>query len=122
MDVTVSPDVEKSLLVLAAQRSVDPAVLGGALLEEVMREKGLLPQTNGSEDIVPEDPGALARAVAAMVNRTPEQIEAAQEMALREFQSERELPPGKTIFDVVCGKWPGNETDEEVYQALKRLS
>ena len=122
MDVTISPDVEKSLLVLAAQRSVDPAVLGGALLEEVMREKGLLSQTNGSENTVPEDPGALARAVAAMVNRTPEQIEAAQEMALKEFQSERELPPGKTIFDVVCGKWPGNETDEEVYEALKRLS
>src|SRR5215510_2352056 len=122
MNVTISPDVEKSLVALAAQRSVDPAVLGGALLEEMMREKGLLSQTNGTEGIVPEDPEALARAVAAMINRTPEQIEAAQELALKEFQSERELPPGKTIFDVVCGKWPGNETDEEVYEALKRLS
>jgi hypothetical protein len=33
---------------------------------------------------VPEDTGALARALAAMMNRTPEQIEAAQEMALKE--------------------------------------
>src|SRR5262245_24483142 len=107
MNVTISPDVEKSLVALAAQRRVDPATLGGALLEEVMREKGLLSQTNSTEGIVPEDPEdpeALARAVAAMINRTPEQIEAAQELALKEFQSEREPPPGKTIFDVVCGK------------------
>lgn len=122
MNVTVSPEIEKALVALAAQKSVDPAVLGGSLLEEVMREKGILLPVNGSEVEAPEDPGALDRAVAAMINRTPEQIKAAQERALREFQPERELPPGQTIFDAVCGKWPGDETDEQVFAALERLS
>ncbi len=34
----------------------------------------------------------------------------------------RPLPPGKTLEDVVAGTWPGDETDEEIDQALEDLS
>jgi hypothetical protein len=34
----------------------------------------------------------------------------------------RPLPEGKTLADVLEGQWPGDETDEEVNEALKRLS
>ena len=33
-----------------------------------------------------------------------------------------ELPEGKTLEDVVVGMWPGDETDEEIFAALERLS
>jgi hypothetical protein len=32
------------------------------------------------------------------------------------------LPEGKTLADIVQGQWPGDETDEEIKAALKRLS
>jgi hypothetical protein len=57
-----------------------------------------------------------------MKNRTPEEIESARTQAIKEYKPERPLPEGKTIFDVICGKWPGDETDEEVAEALRRLS
>ena len=70
----------------------------------------------------PEDPDALARAVAAMTHRTPEEIAAAQARAQQEFQPEHLLPSGASVIEAVFGKWPGTETDEEVYQALEKLS
>lgn len=30
--------------------------------------------------------------------------------------------PGKTLADVVCGQWPGDETDEQIEAALAELS
>lgn len=121
MIVTVTPEVENSLRALAAQKSVDPALLGGTLLEEAVRAKGLLATSNGLEPDDDDDPEALARAIKAMIKRTPEEKKAAQERVLRECQPVRELPPGKTIFDVIP-RIRGNETDEEVLLALERLS
>ena len=120
MIVTVSPEVEKTLIALAQQRSVDPSLLGGSLLEETMRERGWL-GINGDEEGAQENPEALASAVSAMIERTPDQVKAAQEAALRDFPPERELPTGKTIFDVIP-RIRGNETDEQVLAALERLS
>jgi hypothetical protein len=34
----------------------------------------------------------------------------------------RPIPEGLTLYDVVCGQWPGDESDEEVFEALKILS
>jgi len=34
----------------------------------------------------------------------------------------RPVPEGKTIYDVVEGTWPGEETDEEIRLGLERLS
>ena len=58
----------------------------------------------------------------AWLNRTPEQIAAAREAVMRTVIPPRPLPPGKTLDDVVCGMWPGDETDEEIFAALERLS
>ena len=32
------------------------------------------------------------------------------------------MPPGKTLEDVISGKWPGDEPDEVVFAALEKLS
>ena len=126
MNLTISPKVEEALNTLAERRGVAPADLAASLLaEEVYRQEyrtrvNGTAQLNGAETDEPENPDALARAVAAMINRTPEQRRAARERAIREFRPEYDLPPGKTIFDVV--KWPGDETEEEIFAALDELS
>ena len=55
-------------------------------------------------------------------NRTPEQILVDREAAMKYLKPARPLPPGKTLDDVVCGTWPGDETDEEINRALEELS
>lgn len=57
---------------------------------------------------------ALDKAVAAMTSRTPEQIAESRKRALAASPTPRPLPPGKTLADVVAGKWPGDETDEQI--------
>ncbi len=120
MVVNVSPETEKQLAELAARNGKPVPDFAGSLLEEKLREVQPGDSLNGTDDDI--DPDALARAVAQMINRTPEEIAAAQARAIQEFQPENQLPPGQTIFDAVCGKWPGDETDEEVYRALEKLS
>lgn len=119
MIVMFPPEVEKKLVALAAQRSVKPEILVASLVERELNGDIALSVDVGDDDF---DPNALNRAIEAIVNRTPEQIKAAQEMALREFKAERELPEGaKNIFDVIP-VIRGNETDEQVVHALKELS
>ena len=76
--------------------------------------------------ITPEEDGgeesALDRALAAMRNRTPEQIAEAQARAIAMYPPRRSPPPGKTLADVIVGKWPGDETDEQIQAALDELS
>lgn len=65
----------------------------------------------------------LDRAITAMAaRRTPEQIAAAQAQAIRDYPARRALPADSTLFDVIGGQWPGDESDEEVNAALSRLS
>ena len=68
------------------------------------------------------DPDALQKAMAKLLNRTPEEIEATRTRLLAASRPPRPLPAGKTFVDVVCGQWPGDETDEEVFEALRELS
>lgn len=68
------------------------------------------------------DPDALAQAVAKMTNRTPEQIAEAQAWAVATYKPQNPLPPDMSLFDALAGKWPGNETDEQIASALERLS
>jgi Arc/MetJ-type ribon-helix-helix transcriptional regulator len=83
---------------------------------------GALLQTGGGlQSDEEEDEAALDRAIAAWTRRTPEQIAQAQALASA-IRPEREVPSGKTLFDMVAGKWPGEETDEEINSALERLS
>lgn len=73
------------------------------------------------------------REEAARQHKTPEQM--AQEALLEglrnwrkpesldELQPRQPLPPGKTLKDILddLGPWPGEETDEELLDALKSM-
>jgi hypothetical protein len=119
MHINIPPEVEQQLIALAAQEGKDVADLGGFLLEEKMREEGLLSDVDES-DI--DDPAALARAIAAMADRAPEEVEAARVRLFAQSRPPRPLPEGKNLLDVVSGQWPGDETDEEIFDALRKLS
>lgn len=76
---------------------------------------------NSLEQGAAEDPDALNRAVAALLNRTAEQKRAAREQAIQESQPQIALPANVSLFDVLP-VIRGNETDAEVKQALDELS
>jgi len=118
MIVTLPPEVEKKLIALAAQRSVDPASLVASLVEKELQEDHDLSIDAGDDDL---DPNALSRAVAALLSRTPEEKRAARQKAIEESMPKIELPPDVSPFDVMPVV-RGNETDAEVIQALKELS
>jgi hypothetical protein len=64
----------------------------------------------------------LDKAVHRMMLRTPEEKAPLQNAILAASRPARALPEGKTLEDVVVGKWPSNETDAEIRQALADLS
>jgi hypothetical protein len=119
MIVNVSPEAEKMLGELAARNGKPAPEMAGELLEEKLKETRSLALTDEDGDF---DPDALERAIAQMMNRTPEEVEETRARLFQEMEPPRPLPPGKTLFDVVCGQWPGDETDEEVFAALAKLS
>jgi hypothetical protein len=84
------------------------------------------PPRNGqrTEDPAPatERGNALDQAIARMRNRTPEEIAAMRERVLAVTPPPRPLPPGKTLEEVIVGRWPGDETDEQIEAALDELS
>jgi hypothetical protein len=123
MVVTFPPDLEKKIIALAAQKKVDPASFVASLVAKELGDQNDLALANdvGHDDDDDFDPEAGKRAVAALINRTPEQIRAAQERAIREFKPKRELPADVSPLEVMP-VIRGNETDEEVIQALKELS
>ncbi len=41
--------------------------------------------------------------------------------SLDELKPRKQPPPGKTAMEMVIGKWPGDETEEELLAALKAL-
>lgn len=122
MVVTFPPDLEKKIIALAAQKKVDPASFVASLVAKELGDQNDLALANDvGHDDDDFDPEAGKRAVAALINRTPEQIRAAQERAIREFKPKRELPADVSPLEVMP-VIRGNETDEEVIQALKELS
>lgn len=64
----------------------------------------------------------LVAAIARMNSRTPEEIAAARKRILDSTPEPQPLPEGKTLAEVIVGQWPGNETDEEILEALRKLS
>jgi hypothetical protein len=64
----------------------------------------------------------LAEAIQESLARTPEQMLADRADVLAGSRKPTPLPPGKTLNDMVMGKWPGDETDEEIRVALEELS
>lgn len=63
-----------------------------------------------------------ARTIEWLKNRTPEEIQRTRDEVMKASRPARPLPPGKTLDDMVKGKWPGDETDEQIREALERLS
>lgn len=63
----------------------------------------------------------LGRSVKEMLSRTPEQVREARARLFATARPARPLPPGKTLEDVVVGKWPGDETDHEVARGRLRI-
>lgn len=76
--------------------------------------------TNGTDRQTPST--LLAQARFKMAHRTKEQIAEAQARAMDLYRPIRTVPPGKTLADIVSGKWPGDETDEQIEIALRELS
>jgi len=68
------------------------------------------------------EPSPLDLAARRLTGRAPEQIAADRDRILALSSPPRPLPPGKTLADVVVGQWPGDETDEQIRDALERLS
>ena len=64
----------------------------------------------------------LDQAVYAMTHRTPDQISEAQARAMEAYKPIRTVPAGRTLADVVSGKWPGDESDAQINAALSELS
>lgn len=69
-----------------------------------------------------QQPDTLAEAMRRLTTRTPDEVLADRNAVLATARRGRPLPAGKTLFDVVEGTWPGDESDEEIRQALEKLS
>ena len=70
----------------------------------------------------PGENPALERAIRWLTSRRPEEIMATRERILKASPPVRPLPEGKTHAEVVQALWPGDETDEQVREALEKLS
>ena len=67
-------------------------------------------------------PTTLAEELVWLQNRSAEDIKAARSRLFNLTPSPTPIPKGKTLSDMVEGKWPGDETEEQVRDALERLS
>jgi predicted DNA-binding antitoxin AbrB/MazE fold protein len=77
------------------------------------------------EPVEVEDPSALERELAwaeSLKMRTDAEIEATRRRLDALSRPPAPIPEGKTLSDMVEGTWPGDETDEQINEALKRLS
>ncbi len=113
----LTQDIEDRLREEAAKKGQDPAGFVRALVEKQLREG----EVGAAEDDEAEDPGALARAVAKMTSRTPEERAEARARAIAELKPRIPPPPGSNGMEFVRGKWPGEETDEEIRAALEAV-
>jgi hypothetical protein len=75
-----------------------------------------------AEQIQEQSTDAMQRLLARWTCRSPEQKEADRIQARKSVRPARTLPPDKTLEDIVVGKWPGKETDQQVTEALDNLS
>ena len=117
--IHLAPEDEAELRERAAAKGQPIEDWLKAVAENVLYRAGRPRPDEGGEDT---GGNTLEHAVAAMQNRTPEQIAATRARILALTPPPRPLPPGKTLEDVIVGKWPGDETDEQIQAALDELS
>ena|ERR1051326_986792 len=70
----------------------------------------------------PDEAYSLEAAINRLNSRTPEEIASARKRLLEATPEPQPLPEGKTLAEVIMGQWPGEETDEEIFEALRKLS
>jgi hypothetical protein len=107
--VQLTPEIEKRLRQQANGR--------GESLETYLRF--LVEKEAGGASEVADN---LTQGLIWLTKRGAEEIQAAQQRILQSSPPPRELPAGKTLIDMVEGKWPGSETDAEIREALDRMS
>jgi len=111
--IQLTDDEEDRLRAVAARQDKD--AMRQALAEAALPEaERLLQEANRS------DP--LSQALARLAARTPEEVARARDEARSALVPARPLPEGATLLETVGGKWPGDETDEEIAAALNRIS
>lgn len=74
---------------------------------------------------LPEEPSILEQELAwleGLKNRSEKELEEYGRRLDSLSPPPRPIPEGKTLSDMVEGRWPGDETDEQINEALKRLS
>jgi len=117
LTIRLTPEEEARLQAAAQSQGVDPADWAKWLLTEhlppLTPEPGV--REGSGEDL-------LSEAVARMKRRTSEEVSDAQVRAAGFIRPGKPLAPGQTILEAVGGRWPGDESDEEVTDALRRLS
>ena len=107
--VLLNPETEQRLRQRASQR--------GETLEVFLRE---LAEKEATADSDAGD--LLSQGLEWLARRSSEEVRAARERILGASPPAREIPAGKTVLDMVEGKWPGTETDAEIQEALARIS
>ena len=113
-------EAEEKLIAIAAQTGLTAEAYALSLVQAELSKQNGREQFNGAHDD-DYDPAVLARAVARMKNRTPEERAAMRARVMAGTPEPLPIPAGQTIFDVLP-RLQGNETEEEVYEALERLS
>lgn len=87
------------------------------LLHQQPKERFRLIRLPGDHPIQTYE-GAFAHALP----RSPEEVAAARARVLQASPTPRTIPEGKTLEDMIMGQWPGEETDEQILNALEKLS
>ena len=100
-----------------------PLVLEGTWEEILSRNTAELTGHYVRIYIDPETPATetLEAAMSRLNSRTPDQIAVARHRIMAATPEPQSLPNGKTLADMIVGKWPGDETDEEIKEALRKL-
>ncbi|MBI3821652.1 MAG: hypothetical protein HY289_03120 [Planctomycetes bacterium] len=107
--VQLTPEAEQRLRQRANERGESLEAFLGELAEKAANGDGT------ASDL-------LGQGLEWLTQRSADDVQAARRRILGEASAVREIPAGKTILDMVEGKWPGSETDAEIQDALKRMS
>jgi len=107
--VQLTPETEQQLRLQASRR--------GQTLETYLRH---LAEKEASGDAEVSD--MLSQGLAWLTRRGAEEVRSARARILGAAPTPRDVPAGKTVLDMMEGKWPGTETDAEIRDALGRTS
>jgi len=109
VSVELTPETEQRLRLQASRR--------GQTLETYLRHLAEK-DANGATEV----PDMLSQGLAWLTQRGAEEVRCARERILSASPPPRDVPAGKTVLDMMEGKWPGAETDAEIRDALGRIS